>query len=372
MSASELPLRQDVADRTHYGAVRPCAPVRLDSNENPWPPPPDLIDSIMEQIRSTVGGLHRYPDPMAPVVRGQLAEYLTGQTGFPVDQRNLWVGNGSNEILHQLLQAFGGPGRVLLGFAPSYRISPAVAASTDTRYVECRPGPDFALDVDAAVEAIAEHRPHVVFLDSPNNPTGLTVRHSDLRRILDAATGLVLVDEAYAEFSAAPSAVGLLDCYPRKLVVIRTMSKAFGIAGVRVGYLVAAPAVVEAMALVCLPYHLSTLTQAVAIAALTHRTGREHAELAMLVAERKRVSHALREQGFDVIPSDANFVLFGRFTDSAIAWQRLLDLGVLVRDVGVAHHLRATIGLLHDNDALLHATQILNHEGTSYVNGSSH
>jgi histidinol-phosphate aminotransferase len=343
----------------------------LDSNENPWPPSPDLIDSIMEQVRATVGALHRYPDPVAHALRGQLAEYLAGQTGFLVGQHNLWVANGSNEVLHQLLQAFGGPGRTLLGFAPSYRISPAVAANTDTMYVECRPGPDFALDLDAAVRAIAEHRPHVVFLDSPNNPTGLTVGHSDLCRILDAAPGLVLLDEAYAEFSAAPSGIGLLDSYPRKLVVIRTMSKAFGIAGVRVGYLVAAPAVVDAMALVCLPYHLSSLTQAAAIAALTHRTGREQAELAMLMAERERVSNALRKQGFDVIPSDANFVLFGRFADSAIAWQRLLDLGVLVRDVGVAHHLRATIGLPHDNDALLRATQILDHDGTGPVDGAS-
>jgi len=199
----------------------------------------------------------------------------------------------------------------------------------------------------------------VVFLDSPNNPTGLTVGHSDLRRILDVTPGLMLVDEAYGEFSAAPSAIGLLDRYPTKLVVTRTMSKAFGIAGVRTGYLVAAPAVVDAMALVCLPYHLSTLTQATAIAVLRHYTGRDRADLAIVAAERERVSNALRAQGFDVVPSDANFILFGRFTDSALAWQRLLDMGVQVRDVGVAHYLRATIGLPHNNDALLRAAESL-------------
>jgi histidinol-phosphate aminotransferase len=358
VSATELPLRHDVADRTEYGPPRACAPVRLDSNENPWPPTPELIDSIVEQIRSAASRLHRYPDRTAMALRSELAEYLTGQTGVPVDHHNLWVANGSNEILHQLLQAFGGPGRTLLGFAPSYRISPAVAANTDMIYINCRPGPDFALDLDAALHAIAQHRPHVVFLDSPNNPTGLTVRHPDLRRILDAAPGLVLLDEAYGEFSTAPSAVGLLESYPTKLVITRTMSKAFGIAGVRVGYLIATPAVVDAMTLVSLPYHLSTLTQATAIAALRHTSG-DRPDLAMLVAERQRVSNALHTQGFNVIPSHANFILFGRFTNSAAAWQQLLNLGVLLRDVGVAQHLRATIGLPHDNNALLHATQTL-------------
>jgi histidinol-phosphate aminotransferase len=273
--------------------------------------------------------------------------------------------------LHQLLLAFGGPGRTLLGFAPSYRIPPAVAAHTDTIYVECRPGPDFVLDVDAAVRAITERCPHVVFLDSPNNPTGLTLGHPDLCRILDVAPGLVLLDEAYGEFSAAPSAVGLLDRYPTKLVVIRTMSKAFGIAGVRVGYLVAAPAVVDVMPLVCLPYYVSTLTQAAAIGTLRHHTSRDRADLAMLAAERQRVSNALRAQGFDVVPSDANFILFGRFSDSAVAWGRLRDLGVPVRDVGVAHHLRATIGLPYDNDALLRAAEILIDDGSRQPRASS-
>jgi histidinol-phosphate aminotransferase len=363
VSATELPLRHDVAERPEHGPPRARALVRLDSNENPWPPPPDLLDSIVEQIRSAAGGLNRYPDPTAAALRGELAEYLTRQTGVPVDRRNLWAANGSSDILHQLLQAFGGPGRSLLGFAPSYRISPAVVANTDTIWVECRPGPDFALDVDAAVRAIADHCPDVVFLDSPNNPTGLTVGYPDLRRILDVAPGLVLLDEAYGEFSAAPSAIGLLDRYATKLVVTRTMSKAFGIAGVRVGYLVATPALVDAMALVCLPYHLSTLTQAAAIGALRRNTGRDRADLAMLAAERDRVSNALRAQGFYVVPSDANFILFGRFSESAVAWRRLLDLGVLVRDVGVAHHLRATIGLPHENDALLRAAEILIDEG---------
>jgi histidinol-phosphate aminotransferase len=358
VSATELPLRHDVADRTEYGPPRANAPVRLDSNENPWPPPPELIEGIAEQIQSAASRLHRYPDRTAAALRSELAEYLTRQTGFAAEQHNLWVANGSNDVLHQLLRAFGGPGRTLLGFAPSYRISPAVAANTDTMYIQCRPGPDFTLDLDAALRAINQHHPHVIFLDSPNNPTGLTVEHPNLRRILDAAPGLVLLDEAYAEFSPAPSAVSLLNHYPTKLVITRTMSKAFGIAGVRVGYLIATPAVVDAMTLVCLPYHLSTLTQATAIAAL-HHTSHNRPNLAMLIAERERVSNALHTQGYNVIPSHTNFILFGRFTNSTTAWQQLLNLGVLVRDVGVPQHLRTTIGLPHHNNALLHATQTL-------------
>jgi len=369
VSATELPSRPEVDDRTALGPVRARAPVRLDRNENPWPPTSELLDSVVEQIRRATVGLHRYPDRTALALRVELTEYLTRQTGLLVDFRSVWVANGSSEVLQQLLLAFGGPGRILLGFAPSYRISRAAAAHTDTIYVECRPSPHFTLDIVAAVRAIAEHCPHVVFVDSPNNPTGLTLSHADLRRILDAAPGLVLVDEAYGEFSGGRSAVGLLHRYPTKLVVIRTMSKAFGIAGVRVGYLVAAPAMVDSIARVCLPYHMSTLNQAAAIAALRHHDGRDRPDLAMLVSERERVSNALRTKGFDVVPSDANFILFGRFPDSTVAWQGLLELGVLVRDVSVAHYLRASIGLPHDNDALLRAADILIDEGARSPTG---
>lgn len=189
-------------------------------------------------------------------------------------------------------------------------------------------------------------------MTSPNNPTGHSIPIADLERILEAAPGIVVVDEAYGEFSSAPSAISLIDKYPAKLVVSRTMSKAFAFAGGRLGYLVAAPAVIDAMLLVRLPYHLSVVTQAAARAALRHADetlGSVHE----LASQRDRVMAALAELGYDVIPSDANFVLFGRFADAPRAWQHYLDEGVLIRDVGLPGYLRTTIGLAAENDEFL-------------------
>ena len=295
-------------------------------------------------------------------LRRELADYLTTVTGVAVDTENVWAANGSNEILQQLLQAFGGPGRSALGFVPSYSMHPIIAQGTQTRWIEARRAADFGLDVDAAVAAITESRPDVVFVTSPNNPTGQSVSLGDLRRLLDAMTGGVLiVDEAYGEFSSEPSAIALIGEYPSRLIISRTMSKAFAFAGGRLGYLIAAPAVIEAMLLVRLPYHLSALTQAAARAALRH-ADETLASVAALVAERERVSAALDAMGFRVIPSDANFVLFGspKWTgaaDAPAAWQHYLDEGVLIRDVAIPGHLRVTIGLPHENDAFLDASK---------------
>jgi histidinol-phosphate aminotransferase len=264
----------------------------------------------------------------------------------------VWAANGSNEILQQLLQAFGGPGRRALGFVPSYSMHPIISEGIDTEWVEAKRGADFAIDIDAALAALAERRPDVVFVTSPNNPTGHSIAPADLARILDAAPGIVIVDEAYAEFSAAPSAVGLIDRYPAKLVVSRTMSKAFAFAGGRLGYLVAAPAVIDALLLVRLPYHLSVVTQAAARAALRH-ADETLASVAELAAQRDRVARALTDMGYEVVPSDANFLLFGKFADAARAWQHYLDEGVLIRDVGIGGYLRATIGLAAENDEFL-------------------
>ena len=232
---------------------------------------------------------------------------------------------------------------------------PIIAGGTRTTWLPAPRRADFSLDVDAAVAAIVEHRPDVLFVTSPNNPTGQSTSLPDLRRILTAATGIVVVDEAYAEFSPAPSATGLIAEFPGRVVVSRTMSKAFAFAGGRLGYLVAAPALVQAMLLVRLPYHLSVLTQAAARAALRH-AAETLGTVAELAAERDRVSQALSGMGFAVVPSDANFVLLGRFADAPAAWRRYLDAGVLIRDVGIAGHLRATIGLRAENDAFLAAS----------------
>ncbi|MGW1741007.1 histidinol-phosphate transaminase [Nocardia sp. NPDC001965] len=347
-----LPLRENLRGKSPYGAPQLSVPVQLNTNENPHPPSRALVDDVAEAVRAAAADLHRYPDRDAVALRTDLAGYLTRQTGFPVDTANVWAANGSNEILQQLLQAFGGPGRRALGFVPSYSMHPIISEGIDTEWVEAKRGADFAIDIDAALAAMAERRPDVVFVTSPNNPTGHSIAPADLARILDAAPGIVIVDEAYAEFSAAPSAIGLIDRYPAKLVVSRTMSKAFAFAGGRLGYLVAAPAVIDALLLVRLPYHLSVVTQAAARAALRH-ADETLGSVAELAAQRDRVARALTGVGYEVVPSDANFLLFGKFENAARAWQHYLDEGVLIRDVGIGGYLRATIGLAAENDEFL-------------------
>ncbi|MFE7802268.1 histidinol-phosphate transaminase [Nocardia sp. NPDC057440] len=358
VSLEDLPLRENLRGKKPYGAPQLTVPVQLNTNENPHPPSRALIDDVAESIRAAAADLHRYPDRDAVALRSDLAAYLRGQTGVAVDTANVWAANGSNEILQQLLQAFGGPGRSALGFVPSYSMHPIISEGIDTEWIEAKRNADFALDIDYALTALAERSPNVVFVTSPNNPTGHSIPQDDLARILDAAPGIVVVDEAYGEFSAAPSAIGLIDRYPTKLVVTRTMSKAFAFAGGRLGYLVAAPAVIDAMLLVRLPYHLSVVTQAAARAALRH-ADETLASVAELAAQRDRVAAALRDLGFDVIPSDANFLLFGRFTDAAKTWQRYLDEGVLIRDVGIPGYLRTTIGLAAENDELLRVSAMV-------------
>ena len=352
ISLDDLPLREALIGKSPYGAPQLTVPVQLNTNENPHPPTQALIDDVAESVRIAAAQLHRYPDRDADDLRADLARYLTGQTGFAVDTANVWAANGSNEILQQLLQAFGGPDRTALGFVPSYSMHPIISSGTQTEWIPAQRRADFSLDVDYAVQAIEERKPDVVFVTSPNNPTGHSIDEADLRRILDAAPGIVVVDEAYAEFSSAASAIGLIESYPSKIVVSRTMSKAFAFAGGRLGYLVAAPAVIDAMLLVRLPYHLSVVTQAAARAALRHADD-TLASVAELSAERDRVAETLADQGYDVIPSDANFLLFGRFADAARTWQRYLDDGVLIRDVGIHGYLRVTIGLAHENDRFL-------------------
>ncbi|MBI3215300.1 MAG: histidinol-phosphate transaminase [Mycobacterium sp.] len=350
---TDLPLRADLRGKSPYGAPQLEVPFRLNTNENPHPPTPALVDDVTASVRAAAAELHRYPDRDATALRADLASYMTTATGVPLGVENLWAANGSNEILQQLLQAFGGPGRRAIGFVPSYSMHPIISDGTQTEWIAAARAADFSLDTDAAVAAITANRPDVVFVASPNNPSGQSIPLADLARLLDAMTGGVLiVDEAYGEFSSQPSAVALIDRHPAKLIVTRTMSKAFAFAGGRLGYLIAAPAVIEALLLVRLPYHLSVLTQAAARAALRHADD-TLGSVATLIAERERVSAALSDMGFRVIGSDANFVLFGEFADAPASWQRYLDAGVLIRDVGIPGYLRATTGLAAENDALL-------------------
>ncbi|OBA90623.1 histidinol-phosphate transaminase [Mycobacteriaceae bacterium 1482268.1] len=359
VTLNDLPLRDDLRGKSPYGAPQLAVPVRLNTNENPHPPTQALIDDVTRSVNAVAGDLHRYPDRDAVALRSDLAAYLVAQTGVDVSVENVWAANGSNEILQQLLQAFGGPGRSAIGFVPSYSMHPIISDGTKTEWLVADRADDFSLDADVAVHAIKERSPDIVFVASPNNPSGQSVSLDDLRRLLEAlssqTTGLLILDEAYGEFSSQPSAVNLIAEFPTRLVVTRTMSKAFAFAGGRLGYLIAAPAVIDAMLLVRLPYHLSSVTQAAARAALRHADD-TLGSVATLIAERNRVTDALTGMGFRVIPSDANFIMFGEFADAPTTWQRYLDAGILIRDVGIPGYLRATIGLAGENDALLEAS----------------
>jgi histidinol-phosphate aminotransferase len=352
----DLPLRADLRGRTPYGAPQLDVPVRLNTNENPYPPPPELVADVTAAVAEAARDLHRYPDRDAVALREDLAGYLAHSTGVPLTVANVWAANGSNEVLQQLLQAFGGPGRTALGFEPSYSMHPIIAAGTRTEWVPAPRRADFSLDVARAAAIVAEHHPDIVFVTSPNNPTGQSVPPAQLRTLVAAAPGMIVVDEAYAEFSTRPSAIELLAEFGDRLVVTRTMSKAFAFAGGRLGYLAAAPAVVDALQLVRLPYHLSVLAQAAARAALRHGASTLDS-VAKLIAERERVAESLSGMGFSVVPSDANFIFFGRFEDAKRSWQDYLDQGVLIRDVGIPGHLRVTIGLPEENDAFLAASK---------------
>ncbi|KQB86709.1 histidinol-phosphate transaminase [Corynebacterium lowii] len=350
----DLPLREELRGQQPYGAPQLDVPVRLNTNENPYEPSPGLIAELTERVRDLAAGLNRYPDRDAVELRTALAQYVSRQTGVAVSVDNLWAANGSNEVLQQLLQAFGGPGRTALSFSPSYSMHPILSEGTQTTWISQPRDAAFQIDVEAALEALREQRPEIVFVTTPNNPTGSVLPLPDLRRIIEAAPGLVIVDEAYMEFSASPSAVSLIEEYPTKMVVSRTMSKAFDFAGGRLGYLVAAPAVIEAIMLVRLPYHLSTLSQAAALAALNHAE-ETLATVRRIVEERERVAAGLEELGVAVVPSESNFLFFGGMEDAPAIWQQFLDRGVLIRDVKVPGHLRVTIGKPEENDAFLTA-----------------
>jgi histidinol-phosphate aminotransferase len=348
---AELPLREELRGLRPYGAPQLDVPVRLNTNENAYPVPDAVVEALGKALGAELRDLNRYPDRDAVALRTDLAGYL----GHGLTAAHVWAANGSNEVQQQLLQAFGGPGRTALGFTPSYSMHPLLAAATGTRWVSGRRGVHFELSTSDVVAQVREVAPDVVFLCSPNNPTGTALPLDVVSAVVAAAPGMVIVDEAYAEFAreGTPSALTLLPASPR-LVVTRTMSKAFALAGARVGYLAADPAVVDGVQLVRLPYHLSALTQAAARAALAHAPALL-ATVEAVKAQRDRLVAALRDRGLTVADSDANFVLFGGFGDGPALWRRLIEHGVLIRDVGLPGWLRVTAGTPADTDAFLSA-----------------
>ena len=339
-----LPIRDELRGKSPYGAPQLDVPVRLNTNENPYPPSEALAADVAAAMRKAALGLNRYPDRDAVELRKDLADYLAGVTGHPLSAAQLWAANGSNEVIQQILQVFGGPGRTALGFDPSYSMHPIIAKVTATEWISAARDAGFGLDPERAVAAIAVHRPDVVFLTSPNNPTGTALPPETIEAAAEAAPGMVVVDEAYAEFArpGTRSAVTLLPAHPR-LIVTRTMSKAFALAGGRLGYLAADPAVIDALLLVRLPYHLSSVTQELARVAIGHAAELQGA-VAALRAERDALVEWLRGRGHPVADSDANFVLFGGFADRHAVWQGMLDRGVLVRETGPEGWLRVSVG----------------------------
>ncbi|WP_084127047.1 histidinol-phosphate transaminase [Demequina sp. NBRC 110054] len=345
-----LPLRPDLEGLKPYGAPQLDVEARLNVNENPYLPPDSVVDSIATAVRKAASSLNRYPDRDAEGLRGDLAAYLASESDADfLRTENLWAANGSNEVMLHLHQAFGGPGRKVLSFAPTYSMYPEYARDTLTEYVTFPRSDDFTLDVDAAVAAIAEVQPSMVIVASPNNPTGTALPLDHTVALLEAADKveagcLVVVDEAYAEFRhvGVPSALSLLPTQPN-LVVSRTMSKAFAMAGGRLGYLAASAEIVDALQIVRLPYHLSAVTQATARAALAH--ARElQAQVAEIRAERDDTVAWLTAQGYTVADTDANFALFGPFEDREKVFEGLLERGVLIRVTGPEGWLRVSIG----------------------------
>lgn len=362
--APRLPIRPELAHEEPYGAPQLDVPILLNVNENPYAPSEAVVADVAAAVATATRGLNRYPDREFRELRTALATYLERESGVTgLDADHLWAANGSNEVMLHLLQAFGGPGRTALSFAPTYSMYPEYARDTNTAWVAGRREQDFTLDAETAAALMREVRPAVVLLPSPNNPTGTALPLETVQHLLDVArtTGpdgaatVVVIDEAYAEFRRAgvPSALTLLAANPH-LAVSRTMSKAFGLAGARVGYLAAAPALVDALRVVRLPYHLSAVTQAVALAALAH-TDELMAQVASLRQERDALATWLLEHGLDAVPSDANFILFGKFTDRHAVWQGLLDRGVLIRETGPDGWLRVTVGTPQETAAFTQA-----------------
>ncbi|WGL53877.1 histidinol-phosphate transaminase [Nocardioides sp. BP30] len=345
------PIREELAGIEPYGAPQLDVPVQLNVNENPYGPSAACIADIAASVAEAAASLNRYPDREFVALRSALAAYLSRDA--PVSPDMVWAANGSNEVMLQLLQAFGGPGRTALSFAPTYSMYPEYARDTSTEWVTGQRESDFSLDLEKARALVEEVRPSVVLLPSPNNPTGTALDPAAISALSEAVgeRGVLVVDEAYGEFRRAgvPSALESLAAH-RNLVVTRTMSKAFAGAGLRLGYFAADPAICDAVRVVRLPYHLSALTQAAAQAALRH-ADELLANVAALREERDGCVAWLREQGFTVAESDANYALFGTFPDRHAVFEGLLERGVLIRETGPAGWLRVSIGTPAEMDA---------------------
>lgn len=354
-----LPLSERLRPLSPYGAPQLPADAVLNTNESPFGLSPQLAEAIATKIKKVAADLNRYPDRDAVTLRTSLATFINELSATSFSAENIWAANGSNEIIQSLYLAFGDGGA--LGFTPSYSMHPLIARVTNTAWSDGGRRADFSLDLAVAKAEIAKQSPSLTFITTPNNPTGSSVTIEEIEELAKVVTGLLVVDEAYAEFSDEQSAVTLIEKYPQ-IVVIRTMSKAFSFAGVRLGYLVADKSVIDSMFLVRLPYHLSALTQAAAEVALEFK-GELLGNVAQLIAHREWVKSQLEALDLVVAPSKANFLLFSGFDISApLLWKSLLDAGVLIRDVGLSDHLRVTIGSEAENTLFIQALTAILHK----------
>ncbi len=331
--------------------------VNLSANENTHPLPEELAEAASAASAATP--LNRYPDPMANALRDALAER------HGTDRAHVIVGNGGDELLFNLLFAFGGPGRAVVTCPPDFAEYANFAAMCETPVVAVpRDAEDFSVDADALLAAARDAA--LVILTSPNNPTGGLVDRGLVERLLAETEALVLVDEAYVEFAGEEASFVPLVADRPRLIVLRTLSKAFALAGLRVGYLVADSKVVDALGAVRQIYSVDVLAQAVALA-FVERRDLLAPVVADIVAERERLAAGLSAlPGVRVWPSAANFVL-ARVPGAHRTWERLRDeRSILVRDFsstpGFDDCLRLTVGTREENDALLDALAVLTRE----------
>ncbi|WP_418969783.1 histidinol-phosphate transaminase [Alloscardovia omnicolens] len=372
-----IPLRNDLAGEEPYGAPQLDVPVCLNVNENPYEPSPEVIESIVRHVREIAPTLNRYPDREHTALREALCTYLARETAVELEPEQVWAANGSNEIMLQIFQAFGGPGRTALGFAPTYSMYPEYARDTFTEWTTVERADDFSIDIEAGIAAIERIKPAIVLITSPNNPTGTPIDVADIARIAAAcqnievsgahegAHPMVIVDEAYAEFrrEGAASAHTLIKEYDN-IAVSRTLSKAFAYAGARVGYIAANRGAIDALRIVRMPYHLSALTQAAALAALEH-TDEQLSQVEHLRATRDQTAAWLSEQVYHnekliVADSDSNFIMFGRFLNRHLVFEKLVERGVLIREVGPEGFMRVCMGTDEEMEAFRTAlTQVL-------------
>ena len=346
-----LEARSDLASAVPYTAVDRPARHKLNTNESPYPPPQEVSDRITEELRTT--DLNRYPDRLASGLVAALAE----RNEWPED--GMWVANGSNEVFMHIMLAFGGRDRSVMTFEPTYSLHSTIPRIAGTLVTQLPRTSDFLIDLDEAVRAVRLERPQIVMVCSPNNPSGGCEPHATVRTLLEETTGIVVVDEAYIDFASDSESVRrTLDDHPN-LVLVRTLSKAWSLAGVRLGYALAHPSLVSEMNPVRIPYHLSSIAQAAGRAALEAAPSlRKTTDL--IGVERDRLIVGLHSLGVMTFPSRANFVLF-RVDDAQSTWQQLLDREVLVRSypghLGLRDCLRVTAGLPDDTDAFLSAME---------------